>query len=149
MGLRERFDEKWTAEPNTGCWLWLGHITPTGYSQFAKSPRETKAGHRVSWELAGRTIPPGMQLDHVCQVRSCVNPAHLRAVTPRQNRSHLVGKKTGRYSSQYTGVCFNKVLQKWGASVMFDGKKTHLGVFADERDAAMAYQMAIRERTDG
>jgi hypothetical protein len=44
-------------------------------------------------------IPPGMQVDHKCFTKACVNPDHLRIVTNKQNREHLRGaqvdSKTG------------------------------------------------------
>jgi hypothetical protein len=41
--------------------------------------------HRVAYELAKGPIPAGMQIDHLCRVLTCCNPAHLEAVTPRTN----------------------------------------------------------------
>lgn len=58
----------------TGCWLYMGALNNTGYGP-----------HRRAYEDAKGPIPPGLVIDHLCRVRSCVNPAHLRAVTPRDN----------------------------------------------------------------
>jgi len=82
--LRERFDAKWTPEPNTGCWLWSAALQGDGYGVFHDALRVKKA-HRAGWELYKGPIPDGMVLDHVCRVRSCVNPDHLRVVTLEQN----------------------------------------------------------------
>ena len=41
--------------------------------------------HRVSYEMAKGSIPPGLQLDHLCRTTLCVNPAHLEPVTPKEN----------------------------------------------------------------
>lgn len=82
--MKDRFDDGYTPEPNTGCWLWTGSLTTSGYGQFSWKRRMMQA-HRLSLELRGVAIPEGMVVDHVCRVRSCVNPDHLRVVTQRQN----------------------------------------------------------------
>jgi hypothetical protein len=35
--------------------------------------------------MSGRTVPPGMEIDHLCRKRHCVNPKHLDIVTRREN----------------------------------------------------------------
>jgi hypothetical protein len=45
----------------------------------------SRRAHRVAYELAVGPIPPGLQVDHLCRVRDCVNPAHLDPVTKREN----------------------------------------------------------------
>lgn len=84
--LRERFDANWTPEPNTGCWLWTGAIYAgtRGYGRIKMRGRVSSA-HRVAWLLYRGPIPDGMVLDHTCRVRACVNPDHLRVVTPKIN----------------------------------------------------------------
>lgn len=65
------------------------HIKPQIYGKIA-GPR-TPAGrvfwssHRLSWFLKYGDIPPGMLVDHKCHNTLCVNPSHLRLVTPKQN----------------------------------------------------------------
>lgn len=71
-------------EPNTGCWLWLGSLDKDGYGRLSWKNHACGA-HRYSWMAFRGPIPEGMQIDHMCRVRSCVNPDHLRVVTPRQN----------------------------------------------------------------
>lgn len=82
-----RFHEYYVPEPNTGCYLWLGAINSDGHGNFTRmSPRKhSVAAHRMAWELANGPIPPGLVIDHLCRVRPCVNPSHLRAVTSREN----------------------------------------------------------------
>jgi hypothetical protein len=67
-----------------GCWLWLGGTDTSGYGVFYYVGRPLRA-HRYSIELAGRIIPSDRVVDHVCRTRACVNPAHLRIVTRREN----------------------------------------------------------------
>lgn len=86
--IRERFDAKWTPEPNTGCWLWTGAINKgNGYGHFGPNRGiiATHRAHRVAWILYRGPVPEGMVIDHMCRVRSCVNPDHLRLATPQQN----------------------------------------------------------------
>jgi HNH endonuclease len=61
------------------CWLWTG-ATTKGYGRF----RGTGA-HRFAYELLVGPIPQGLQLDHLCRVRNCVNPEHLEPVTCQEN----------------------------------------------------------------
>ena len=72
-------------EPSTGCWLWLGALRE-GYGLYStRRPKSTRNAHRVVYELLVGPIPSGLQLDHKCRVRRCVNPEHLEPVTPREN----------------------------------------------------------------
>jgi hypothetical protein len=71
-----------------GCWLWRASTSHGGYGQVNRGmpdgPRNTGA-HRVAYELVKGPIPAGMHIDHLCRMPLCVNPAHLEAVTPREN----------------------------------------------------------------
>jgi hypothetical protein len=80
----ERFMQYVVPEPNSGCWLWLGGHIGNGYGNFYLSGKRLLA-HRVSYELHVGQIPGGLTLDHLCRVRSCVNPRHLEPVTFREN----------------------------------------------------------------
>jgi len=77
-------------EPNTGCWLWDGALTGSGYGTITIDGR-TIGAHRASFGAFRGEIPDGLQLDHICRVTSCVNPAHLEPVTNRENQVRGVG----------------------------------------------------------
>lgn len=65
------------------CWIWAGRILATyGVMWFHY---ERLWAHRVSYLVYKGPIPEGMLIDHMCRNRLCVNPDHLRVVTPRQN----------------------------------------------------------------
>lgn len=65
-------------------WLWRGSQTHNGYGHLMRGYKEFLA-HRWAYERAVGPVPAGLQLDHLCRVRLCVNPAHLEPVTPREN----------------------------------------------------------------
>lgn len=70
------------------CILWWGRIQPNGYGVLGRweaGRARTIYAHRMVYEECFGEIPDGMQIDHLCRVRSCVNPAHLEVVTPREN----------------------------------------------------------------
>jgi hypothetical protein len=67
-----------------GCWLWLGPLNNAGYGTVRREGRKLLA-HRVVYELLVGPIPEGLQSDHLCRVRRCVNPAHIEPVTPGEN----------------------------------------------------------------
>lgn len=68
----------------SGCWLWTGCTDGTGYAQMTIDYKSLKA-HRVAYEAYVGPIPEGLQLDHLCRVRHCVNPEHLEPVTALEN----------------------------------------------------------------
>lgn len=70
-----------------GCWLWTGSLDRNGYGYIRETAGRRKLrAHRVVYEYVVGPIPDGMELDHLCRVRSCVNPDHLEPVTHRENQ---------------------------------------------------------------
>lgn len=78
--------------PLTGCWLWTAYIGPNGYGYINQGNRRPNTAHRVVYEAIKGPVPDGLELDHLCRVRSCANPAHLEPVTSAENtRRGLAG----------------------------------------------------------
>ncbi len=66
------------------CWMWTGCRDGKGYGK-ANFKGKHVAPHRFSYELHNGPIPAGLEIDHLCRTTSCVNPAHLEAVTRAEN----------------------------------------------------------------
>lgn len=77
-----RFEAKVEVTPT--CWLWAGARTTGGYGLLKVAGRPEYV-HRLAYEHHVGPVPAGLQLDHLCRVRHCVNPAHLEAVTGAEN----------------------------------------------------------------
>lgn len=90
----ERFVQKYVVSNTqfyngTPCWIWKASISPKGYGRIQVRLSAGKftalAAHRFSYEHHVGPIPVGLELDHLCRNRACVNPAHLEAVTHKVN----------------------------------------------------------------
>lgn len=86
-----------------GCWLWTKSCNHRGYGQMTVAGRNMGA-HRASYMAFIGPIPDGLQLDHLCRVRRCVNPGHLEPVTPKENiqRSPRAMRTHCRLGHEYT-----------------------------------------------
>jgi len=86
-------------DPETNCWLWMGAKTSNGYAKWnSTSGRSVRAAHRIVYEhYKQKKIGEGLQLDHLCRIRHCVNPDHFEEVTPSENtmrQNHFERNKT-------------------------------------------------------
>lgn len=70
----------------TGCIEWTGTVTPKGYGLFYDGTKMV-AAHRWAYQQTISPIPDGLQIDHLCRNRRCVNVAHLEVVTAKENQA--------------------------------------------------------------
>lgn len=111
--IEVRFNRSYEVNEETGCWEWRSTILRTGYPQIGAGGAgcKTLLAHRVAYELFVGPIPEGLTIDHLCRVRHCVNPAHLEAVTLRENvlRGDTPAAKNSMKTHCINGHPFNEV----------------------------------------
>jgi hypothetical protein len=88
----DRFMEKVSPEPMSGCWLWTGAVTSGGYGTFTVRDKTVRA-HRYSFEHFRQSIPAGLDALHKCDVRMCVNPDHIFIGSHADNMADKVAKR--------------------------------------------------------
>jgi len=73
--------------PEHSCWEWIGRKNNTGYGyhRISNKPDISILAHRLSLLINGQKLINGLVVDHKCRNKTCVNPKHLRQVTPRIN----------------------------------------------------------------
>lgn len=96
-------------EKTETCWNWIGYLSPKGYGRFNVNGKN-KYAYRVTYEWIKGPIPDGLELDHLCRNRACVNPDHLEPVTHKENQSR--------------GIHATKTHCKWGHE--FTEKNTYM-----------------------
>ena len=140
--FEQRFWEK--VEKTSTCWNWTA-AKARGYGLFSTSASgKLKMAHRVSWEMANEPIPPGAMVDHVCHNKACVNPAHLRLATNKQNQENRMPFDP-KSASGVRGVTWDKYQRKWRAQVGHNNKIIQVGTFDLIADAEAA---VIRKRCE-
>lgn len=78
---------------NIDCWLWAGSISQKGYGTL-RVDGKNKLAHRVLYEAWVAPIPEGLEPDHLCEVKACINPDHIEPVTHQENIRRGMAKKT-------------------------------------------------------
>lgn len=120
-----------------GCWIWQATISTWGYGQFWAYGRIIGA-HRFAWQLIHGPIEKGMDLDHICHRKSCVNPEHLRIATRKQNSENQRGPQSNSRSG-VLGVTWHCRMLKWQANVRHNGRLHYVGTF----DTVAAAEVAV------
>ena len=113
-GWREPFEDCYKIDRKTGCWLWQRAMMLNGYGQKWHRGKFDGA-HRVSWMIYKGSIPEGVYVLHKCDVKACVNPAHLFLGTQSDNLRDMSIK--GRTTS-----CFTKADVRQMKAMRMNGK---------------------------
>lgn len=100
--IEERFWEK--VQKTDGCWLWTASTNSCGYGSLYRGWGDFRiAAHRLSYELHVGPVPDGLCVLHSCDVRRCVNPAHLSLGTPDDNMRDMRVRDRQRYTKLTAG----------------------------------------------
>jgi len=120
--LPQRFWDKITPEPNSGCWIWTACCDQDGYGKCGSSPFHKS--HRWIYEILihQAPIPSGMVIHHLCKVKSCCNPAHLEMKTHKLHsyehgikdieNGKILGNKFGVENGKLYGALGGKISGK-------------------------------------
>lgn len=93
----------WSKVDKTGeCWLWKAGLYANGYGQFSVNKAKVYA-HRFAWQAATGEQINGKIICHTCDVRACVNPAHLFSGTQLDNMRDMRSK--GRDPQSHMTAC--------------------------------------------
>lgn len=148
--LMDRFMAK--VGDQSGCWEWTAFIDRAGYARIGIG-RSVHYAHRVAHELFVGPIPDGLDVDHKCRNRACVNPAHLHAVTRKQNLENLAGANSGNRSTGKRNVYQHKPSGRFYVRVGHGGRSVYGGYFgtvaeADHAATALRNQLFTNNLAD-
>ena len=82
-GNRERLLAHVTMYPDSGCWIWRGQVSNSGYGRIllkCADGTRMESAHRASYAAFVGPLPEGTQIRQTCQNRLCINPDHLEIV---------------------------------------------------------------------
>jgi hypothetical protein len=132
--IEERF---WAKVDKSGeCWLWTASTYTDGYGCFRRVHEFAEPAHRWAFKSSGQDIPDGYHVDHICFNRTCVNPAHLRLATAKQNNENRNGANSNNRSCGIQGV--TRSGSGWSARVNHNKRDYYLGTFRTAEEAGRA-----------
>lgn len=116
-----------------GCWIWTGHISRQGYGYFGK-----QLAHRLIYAKTNKLIP-GLELDHLCHNRTCVNPDHLEQVTHHENilrgdasKKHMYCKRNHRLEDCNIQISSKKGKRRCWVCTVARYKSKRLGISVEK-----------------
>lgn len=134
----------WSKAVRVGdCLIWQGRLDDKGYGRWRCDGQEMRA-HQYAFTNSHGPIPQGMEVDHRCRVRACVDPNHLRIATSKQNSENL-SRHSDRSVSGHRGVYWNKTTNSWRVQVMHN-RQGHFGGYMPMYEVHVAAYKAAELR---
>ena len=128
------------------CWQWTGRPEGCGYGQI-RAGGVKKMAHRVAYELLVGEIPTGLEVDHLCHNRTCVNPKHLRLQDRQQNCQNRRG--SNRNSSTGVRGVYMRESGRYRVMVGHNRRTYHGGTFDTINEAEqVAISLRLRLHTN-
>ena len=85
-----------------GCHIWTGSLNERGYGNFWDGTGRVVKAHAWIDNLLHGPLPPGIERDHTCNTRRCVNPAHIERVTHTENMRRARERNPGHWGSDHS-----------------------------------------------
>jgi hypothetical protein len=135
---RERFLAKVDRTEPDRCWEWPGFHDRHGYAKSGLGNGWPQLAHRAMYEILVGPIPDGLQIDHICHNRGCLNPAHMQAVTAKQNLENTIARPLSKSGVRGVYHDTRNPNNPWVVSVTHNGKSVYGGGFPTRDDAEHA-----------
>jgi len=122
------------------------HCTHFGYAIRAARNKSGKGSRQVAVYMHKLVcpVPEGAIVDHINRNPLDNRKANLRPATQKQNVwNRKFVRKGGR--THYNGIRWDKNREKWQVRLAINGRRESFGYYADEVEAARAYDRVIKQ----